>query len=191
MQRAVRVLVATGVAAAATAVVTQVPASAYTGARHQHSQHSLPVSLVRYMRAHPGGNLLAVPMVMTPVRPKGGAHAANTVSGNCGQSFLYINNAPGIGHGWIQEYAGVSLNWPITGGGGLISWSNSTTGGHNAYNWGFGFDINGNASLTRNAYTRVGWIYAVMSASALMITPFGPVACHTPTGQPYSFTYAS
>lgn len=183
MQRSARVArtaLAVGAVIAATGLAAASPAIAKT-------HHGLPVWLVQYMKAHPGGKLVTKPMVATSSNRLG---PRNRVNGNCGASYLYINAAPGIGHGWIQEIAGISLDWPITGGGGIISWSNSSTGGHNAYDWAFGFNINGNAHVTRNAYTRVGWIYAVMAASAIMIPPWGPVVCHTPYGQPYSITYA-
>lgn len=162
------------------------PAVAHTHRLHHH--RGLPASLVQFMRAHPGGHLAIAGMRLSS-RP-GAAHPATSVTGNCGQSFLYISNASGIGHGWIQEYAGVSLDYPLLGGSGTISWSNTSTGGHNAYLWSFGGNINGNAHIVRNAYTHVGWIYAVMYASAVVLAPF-PTTCTTPYGQPWSTTYAS
>lgn len=150
---------------------------------------ALPKSVQRTIREHPGGVLRVQRMVYSRHHKRGQLSTYNTVWGNCGQSYLYTIPATGIGHGWMQESFGLSLDYPIVSASAVVSWSNISTGGHNAYDQAWGWNINGNEHTYRNAYVGVGWVYAVMYASALIITPGGWATCHTPYGQPYSTIY--
>jgi hypothetical protein len=112
------------------------------------------------------------------------------VGGPCGTSYIYDNPAPAIGVGWIQEYYGINLIYPIIGGGASISWSNARTGGSSDYDQsisknGAGFwGPNGH-----NAYTHTGLITSLLDAVAIVQGDGG--FCFTPPGEPYSVTNAS
>lgn len=167
-------------------------AHASATAHKKHHKTVLPQSISRVMKAHPGGTLVAKPMIMGKIipfgvkRPQFRLAPLNTYYGNCGASYLYTYNAGG---GYMQETFGLNLNYAIINASAVVSWSNSRTGGHNAFDQAWGVNLNGNENAYHRAYTNWGSVYSVMYAKALIVTPFGWTTCATPLGQPYSITY--
>lgn len=120
------------------------------------------------MAQNPGGTLSVGEMtVASKGSSVGSVEPDNKVTGDCGSVWLYIS--PGADHGTITESAGIDLDYAWAYGGGSIAWLNESTGKSNAWDFTLGPNLSGNWSVTREASTGSGTIYADLNAAVYTV----------------------